>query len=34
LIGWPTFVQEIIIGGVIIVAVAVDRLRHRKSNET
>jgi ribose transport system permease protein len=31
LIGWPTFVQEIIIGAVIIVAVAVDRLRHRKS---
>lgn len=29
--GWPTSVQEIIIGLVIIVAVFVDRLRHRKS---
>jgi ribose transport system permease protein len=27
--GWPTYVQEIIIGGVIIVAVGVDRLRHK-----
>ena len=25
--GWPTYVQEIIIGVVIIIAVAVDRLR-------
>jgi ribose transport system permease protein len=27
--GWPTYVQEIIIGGVIILAVGVDRLRHK-----
>jgi ribose transport system permease protein len=30
LIGWPTFIQEIIIGAVIIVAVAVDRMRQRR----
>ena len=28
--GWPTYVQEIIIGVVIIMAVAIDRLRQRK----
>jgi ribose transport system permease protein len=28
-IGWPNYVQEIIIGVVIIAAVALDRLRHR-----
>ncbi len=27
--GWPSYVQQIIIGMVIIVAVALDRLRHR-----
>ena len=27
--GWPSYVQEIIIGLVIIIAVALDRLRHR-----
>ncbi len=27
--GWPSYVQQIIIGVVIIVAVALDRLRHR-----
>jgi ribose transport system permease protein len=26
--GWPTYMQEIIIGGVIVLAVALDRLRH------
>jgi ribose transport system permease protein len=29
--GWPTYMQEIIIGIVIILAVAVDRLRHRRA---
>ena len=29
--GWPTYVQEIIIGVIIVVAVAADRLR--KSRE-
>ena len=29
--GWPKWVQEMVIGGIIIAAVAVDRLRHRKS---
>lgn len=29
--GWPKWVQEIVIGGIIIVAVALDRLRHRKA---
>ena len=28
--GWPSYVQEIIIGVVIIAAVALDRLRHRQ----
>ena len=27
--GWPTFMQEIIIGVVIIIAVGVDKLRQR-----
>ena len=27
--GWPAYVQQIIIGIVIIAAVALDRLRHR-----
>src|SRR5437870_10437795 len=26
-IGWPNYIQEIIIGGIIVLAVAVDRLR-------
>ena len=29
--GWPKWVQEMVIGGIIILAVAVDRLRHRRS---
>jgi ribose/xylose/arabinose/galactoside ABC-type transport system permease subunit len=28
--GWPKWVQEMVIGGIIIIAVALDRLRHRK----
>lgn len=28
--GWPKWVQEIVIGGIIIGAVAIDRLRHRR----
>lgn len=31
LMGWPNFVQEIIIGAIIVIAVAIDQLRH-KSN--
>ncbi len=27
--GWPTYMQEIIIGGVIIIAVGVDQLRQK-----
>ena len=29
--GWPKWVQEMAIGGIIIVAVALDRLRHRQA---
>lgn len=29
--GWPTYVQEIIIGIVIILAVGIDQLRHRRA---
>jgi len=29
--GWPNFVQEIIIGGIIVIAVAIDQLRVRRS---
>jgi len=28
--GWPKWVQEMVIGTIIILAVAVDRYRHRK----
>ena len=28
--GWPKWVQEMVIGGIIIAAVALDRMRHRK----
>lgn len=31
LMGWPSYVQQIIIGIVIIAAVALDRLRHREA---
>jgi ribose/xylose/arabinose/galactoside ABC-type transport system permease subunit len=27
--GWPKWVQEMVIGGIIILAVAIDRIRHR-----
>jgi ribose transport system permease protein len=30
MMGWPNYIQEIIIGTIIIVAVALDRLRHKK----
>ena len=29
--GWPKWVQEMVIGGIIIAAVALDRVRHRKA---
>ena len=29
-LGWPTYVQEILIGAAIVVAVGLDRLRHRR----
>ncbi len=29
MMGWPNYIQEIIIGSIIVVAVALDRLRHR-----
>ena len=28
--GWPTYFQEIIIGAVIVLAVFIDRWRHRR----
>jgi ribose/xylose/arabinose/galactoside ABC-type transport system permease subunit len=28
--GWPNWVQEIVTGAIIVVAVAVDRVRHRR----
>ena len=30
--GWPKWVQEMVIGGIIIAAVALDQFRHRRSN--
>jgi ribose transport system permease protein len=30
--GWPNYIQEIIIGGIIVLAVAADRLRHVRLN--
>ena len=30
LMGWPNYFQEIIIGTVIVLAVALDRLRHQR----
>ncbi len=32
--GWPKWVQEMVIGGIIIAAVAIDQLRHRKTTVT
>jgi len=31
IVGWPNYVQEIIVGVIIVIAVAVDQLRHRRS---
>jgi ribose transport system permease protein len=31
MMGWPNYIQEIIIGVIIVVAVALDQLRHRRS---
>jgi len=28
--GWPNYIQEIIIGAIIIIAVTLDRLRHKR----
>jgi ribose transport system permease protein len=33
LMGWPTWVTQVVTGAVIVVAVALDRLRHRKASE-
>lgn len=30
MMGWPNYIQEIIIGAIIVVAVTLDRLRHRQ----
>jgi ribose transport system permease protein len=30
MMGWPNYIQEIIIGAIIVVAVTLDRLRHSK----
>jgi ribose transport system permease protein len=30
MMGWPNYIQEIIIGVIIVVAVTLDRLRHRR----
>jgi len=32
--GWPSYVQEILIGVIIVVAVAIDRWRHARQGET
>jgi ribose transport system permease protein len=30
MMGWPNYIQEIIIGAIIVIAVTLDRLRHKK----
>ncbi len=30
MMGWPNYIQQIIIGGIIVIAVALDQIRHRK----
>lgn len=30
MMGWPNYIQEIIIGGIIVIAVALDQVRHRQ----
>jgi ribose transport system permease protein len=31
MMGWPNYIQEIIIGAIIVVAVALDQIRHRRA---
>jgi ribose transport system permease protein len=31
MVGWPNYVQEIIIGGIIVAAVSLDQVRHRRN---
>lgn len=31
MMGWPNYIQEIIIGAIIVVAVSLDRIRHRRN---
>jgi ribose/xylose/arabinose/galactoside ABC-type transport system permease subunit len=31
MMGWPNYIQEIIIGVIIVAAVALDQVRHRRS---
>jgi ribose transport system permease protein len=31
MMGWPNYIQEIIIGVIIVAAVALDRIRHRRT---
>jgi ribose transport system permease protein len=31
IVGWPNYVQEIIVGAIIVIAVAVDQIRHRRT---
>jgi ribose transport system permease protein len=30
-LGWPNWVQEIVTGAIIVAAVALDRVRHRRA---
>jgi ribose transport system permease protein len=32
MMGWPNYIQEIIIGSIIVIAVALDQIRHRREN--
>jgi ribose/xylose/arabinose/galactoside ABC-type transport system permease subunit len=31
MMGWPNYIQEIIIGVIIVAAVSLDQIRHRRS---
>jgi ribose/xylose/arabinose/galactoside ABC-type transport system permease subunit len=31
MMGWPNYIQEIIIGVIIVAAVSLDRVRHRRA---
>jgi ribose transport system permease protein len=33
MMGWPNYIQEIIIGAIIVIAVALDQIRHRQDAE-